>query len=36
MTFFSVLPYRILVLRRNSSAKSKVGAILGLNRIPSL
>ena len=36
MTFFLVLSYRVSVLRSNSSAKSVVGAILGLNRKPSL
>ena len=36
MTFSMVLSYRILVLRSSSSAKSVVGAALGLNRNPSL
>ena len=36
MTFFFVLSNRILVLRKCSSAKSAVGAILGLNLHPSL
>ena len=36
MTFFLALSYSILVLRSNSSAKSEVGAALGLNRNPSL
>ena len=36
MTFFLVLSYKILVLRSNSAAKCVVGAIFGLNCIPSL
>ena len=36
MTFFLVFSYRIWVLRSNSSAKLVLGAVLGLNRNPSL
>ena len=36
MAFFLVLSCSILVLRSKSSAKSVVGAALGLNRNPSL